>query len=145
MARELITSIEVDAPVEQVWSVVTDTAAYPEWNPFIRSIEGDLVPGSRLEVRLHPPGGRAVTMRPVVTRVERNRELCWLGRLLVRGVFDGEHRFQVEPLEGNRSRFLQTETFHGLLVPLTGGILAKTERGFEAMNAALKSRAEARS
>jgi uncharacterized protein YndB with AHSA1/START domain len=32
--RELRSEIEIDAPPERVWAVVTEFAAYPEWNPF---------------------------------------------------------------------------------------------------------------
>ena len=56
--RELRSEIEIDAPPERVWAVVTDFAAYPEWNPFIRRISGELREGARLEVRIAPPGAR---------------------------------------------------------------------------------------
>lgn len=140
--RELTSSIEIDAPAERVWSVLIDLAVYPEWNPFIKEIKGDLTPGSRLEVRIQPPEGRGMTLKPTVLRFQEDRELAWLGHLFVRGVFDAEHRLLVERLEAGRSRLIQSETFRGLLVPLTGGVLKKTLRGFEEMNAALKSRAE---
>ncbi|HWC70427.1 MAG TPA: SRPBCC family protein [Actinomycetota bacterium] len=52
--RELRTEIEIDAPPEQVWQVLTDFGAYPDWNPFIRSIEGEPQVGSRLNVRIDP-------------------------------------------------------------------------------------------
>ena len=68
-------------------------------------------------------------------------ELRWLGRLLP-GLFDGEHSLRIEPLDGGRSRFVQSERFTGLLVGLVKGTLAKTEVGFEQMNAALKARVE---
>ena len=34
--RELGREIEIDAPPERVWAVLTDFPAYPEWHPFIR-------------------------------------------------------------------------------------------------------------
>ena len=139
---ELRREIELEAPPERVWAVITDFAAYPEWNPFIRRISGELRSGARLEVRIEPPGGRAMTFKPTVRAVEPNRELRWLGRLLFRGVFDGEHSLRVEPLEGGRSRFVQSESFSGLLVGLVKSRLGKTEAGFEQMNAALKARVE---
>ena len=87
--RELRSEIEIDAPPEHVWAVLTDFDAYPEWNPFIRRISGELREGARLEVRIEPPGARATTFKPTVRAVERNRELRWLGRLLAPGIFDG--------------------------------------------------------
>jgi hypothetical protein len=140
--RELRREIEIDAPPEGVWPVVTEFAAYPEWNPFIRRIGGELREGARLEVRIEPPGARATTFKPTVRSVEANRELRWLGRLLFPGIFDGEHSLRIEPLEGGRSRFVQSERFSGVLVGLVKGTLQKTEVGFEQMNAALKARIE---
>jgi hypothetical protein len=140
--RELHREIEIDGPPERVWAVLTDFAAYPEWNPFIRRISGELRESAKLEVRIEPPGGRAMTFKPTVRAVEANRELRWLGRLLLPGVFDGEHSLRIEPLEGGRSRFVQSERFSGLLVGLVKGALAKTEAGFERMNTALKARVE---
>ena len=121
--------------------VVTDFAAYPEWNPFIRSISGELHE-ARSEVRIEPPGARAMTFKPTVRAVEASRELRWLGRFLLPGVFDGEHSLRIEPLDGGRSRFVQSESFSGLLVGLVKGTLVKTEAGFEQMNTALKARVE---
>lgn len=139
---ELRREIEIDAPPERVWAVVTDFAAYPEWNPFIRRISGELRIGARLEVRIEPPGGRAMTFKPAVQVVEANRELRWLGRLLVPGIFDGEHSHRIEPLDPGRSRFIESERFSGVLVGLFKRTLQKTETGFGQMNDALKVRAE---
>jgi hypothetical protein len=142
--RALRTEIEIQAPTARVWEVLTDFGSYPDWNPFIRSISGKPREGARLEARIQPPGGRAMTFKPTVLAVTPERELRWLGRLLVPGLFDGEHSFRLEPAGEGRVRFVQSERFGGLLVPLFGKTLEKTERGFEAMNAALKERAESR-
>ena len=143
--RELRREIEIDAPPDRVWAVLTDFPAHPEWNPFIRRIGGELREGARLEVRIEPPGSRAMTFKPTVRAVESNRELRWLDRLFVPGVFDGEHTLRIESLDGGRSRFIQSERFSGLLVALVKGVLAKTEVGFERMNTELKARAERQS
>jgi hypothetical protein len=122
--------------------VVADFASYPEWNPFIRSIEGDARVGARLRVRIEPPGARGMTFRPTVRAAEPGRELRWLGRLFLPGLVDGEHRFALEPLAAGRTRFVQSERFSGLLVGLLGKTLTATKRGFEQMNSALKQRVE---
>jgi hypothetical protein len=141
--KELRKDIPIAAPPERVWEVLTDFESYPSWNPFIRGVTGRPATGTELEVRIHPPGGRPMTFRPTVLTADAPRELRWLGRVVLPGVFDGEHIFQIEPSGDGGSRFVQRERFRGLLVPLFGATLRKTEAGFAAMNDALKRRAEA--
>jgi uncharacterized protein YndB with AHSA1/START domain len=62
--KELVTEILINAPPSAVWKVLTDLPAYPEWNPFIRSISDDLKPGGRLTVVIQPPEGWSMTFRP---------------------------------------------------------------------------------
>ncbi len=139
----LSSEIEIHAPAERVWAILSDFGAYPTWNPFIRRISGPLKVGARLDAELQPPGSRGMRFRPVVQTVEPNRELSWLGRLFgIPHLFDGRHAFSIEPLSADRVRFVQQETFTGFLVPLAGGMLSATELGFAAMNRALKERAE---
>jgi hypothetical protein len=143
-SEELRAEQEIDAPPERVWEVLTAFETFGSWNPFIVSIEGDQTVGSRLRVRLQPPGGRGTTFRPTVTLNEPGRAFGWLGHLGVPGLFDGAHRFELEGLPGGRTRLLQSERFRGLLVPLLQRSLrTRTRAGFEAMNRALKERAEA--
>jgi hypothetical protein len=137
-ARTIHHEIEIDATPDAVWATLADTRTYPDWNPFVRRLEGELRPGARLEVEIAPPGGRAMTFKPTVLAVEPGRELRWLGHFLVRGLFDGEHTFRLEPLPGGRTRLAQSERFSGLLVGPVGATLEKTERGFAQMNEALK-------
>jgi hypothetical protein len=140
--RQLRTDIEIDAAPEQVWAILTDFASYPAWNPFIQFIRGEPLAGSKLELRIAPPDGKAITFKPTVLNAEPNRELRWLGRVLLPWIFDGEHMLQIEPLADGGVRFAQAERFRGVLVPFLGKTLEKTERGFTAMNEALKRRAE---
>ena len=127
-----------------MWAVISDFAAYPEWNPFIRRGEGDVKVGARLHVFIQPAGGKGMSFRPRVLVADPGRELRWLGHLWVPGLFDGEHSFVIEPLGEGRVQFVQRERFGGLLLPLLWKILEKeTRRGFEEMNRALKLRCEA--
>ena len=143
MAKQLITSIEIDAPSSIVWEVLTDFTRFDQWNPFIRSVIGEATQGEQLQVQVHPPGGNDMMFRPVVLVAEVEHELRWLGRFLFPGVFDGEHRFQIEALSDCRVRFVHSEVFSGLLVPFFWRSLdTQTRRGFEEMNKALKLRAE---
>lgn len=144
MARQLHADVEIQAPPERVWEVLTDFDTYREWNPFIVEAEGRAVPGDRLRLRMRPTGGRATTIRPQVLEAETGRRLRWLGRVLVPGLFDGEHRFTIEPLGPGRVRLDQHEEFRGVLAGLLLRFLGEpTLAGFRQMNQALKARAEA--
>ena len=89
--RKIHTEIEIEAPADRVWQELTDFAAFPEWNPFLESVEGDLSTGARLKVNL-----KGMSFKPTLLKVEADRELRWLGRLMVPGLFDGEHHFIIE-------------------------------------------------
>ena len=141
--KEIRTEIEIEASPERVWEVLTDLATFPEWNPFVRRVSGELKAGEKIKVHIQPSGARGMTFRPTVLKTEPNRELRWLGHLLIPGLFDGEHIFAIEPLGDDRVRFVQRETFNGFLAPLFLRFIgAGTQRGFEDMNQALKARAE---
>lgn len=143
MAKEIITNIQINAPSGTVWQVLTDFSRYSQWNPFIRSIQGEARQGGTLEVSIQPPGGNGMTFRPVILDLQPGRELRWRGRLLLPGIFDGEHQFQIEPLGENHTRFVHREVFSGLLVPFLWSSLDKqTRQGFEEMNRALKMQIE---
>jgi hypothetical protein len=142
--EELRSHIEIDAEPEDVWEVLTDLGSYPEWNPFIRQIEGDIQRGATLRVLIQPPNQRGMTFKPKVLTAEPNQELRWLGRLFVPGVFDGEHTLSIEAAGQGHVRFNQRETFRGFLVPVMRRMLQGTQGGFEEMNRALKLRVEGR-
>jgi hypothetical protein len=144
MAKILRTHIEIEAPKDKVWGILTDFPAYPQWNPFIKSITGDARTGAKLDVHLQPPGAKGITVHPKVLSAVPGKELKWLGRLLgIPGIFDGEHHLLIQEMGPGSVMFLQEEVFGGVLVPVTGKQLEKTRQGFELMNESLKKRAEA--
>jgi hypothetical protein len=119
-----------------------DFDAYPEWNPFIRKVRGKPEVGSRLDVELGASGTRPMRFRPKVIEVVPNREFRWLGRVGIRGLFDGEHIFELKPLSSSSTRFVQRERFRGIFVPfLTRRLEKDVRRGFDEMNRALRNRA----
>jgi len=142
MGTTITTTIRIAADPDTVWAVLTDFASYPEWNPFITRIEGSPEVGSRLVVRLSPAGGRGMTFTPTVLVATPGRELRWLGKLGIGGLFDGEHFFVLDRDDEGATRLTHGETFSGILVSLMGGATRKADDGFDAFNRALKRRAE---
>jgi hypothetical protein len=106
-------------------------------------LSGRLAPGERLTLTVRP-GSRTMTFRPTVLAVEDGELIRWRGRLGVPGLLDGEHELCLEPIPDGGTRFVQRETFTGLLVPVMPRVLDDTATGFAAMNTALRDRAVTR-
>ncbi len=142
MKKHFETEINIQSSAENIWSVISDFDSYPKWNPFIRSISGKQEVGSTLKVDLHPPEGKSMKFTPALLVFDKNKEFRWKGKLLFKGLFDGEHYFKIEPLENGSCRFIHGEYFDGILVGMLSKTLAETEQHFKLMNEALKKRCE---
>ena len=140
--KSIKTEILIKAPIEKIWSVLTDFSQYAEWNPFIRKIEGVFQKDARLAITIHPPGQKPMNFRPqIVTMKPHHFE--WLGGLGMPGIFDGQHSFELQPHSDGQIKFLHSENFSGLLsTPIFYLIGKSTKEGFEEMNRALQIRCE---
>jgi hypothetical protein len=136
-------SVEIEAPTAAVWQVLTDFPRYPDWNDFIQRVEGRPVRGSRLKMAMALPGRGLRTLKSRVLEAKPQQELCWRSRTGLPGILDRQHRFALEELPGHRCRLTQSESFTGLFRALVSqDLLDRIDRGFTAMNFALKIRAE---
>lgn len=140
--KTIQTEIIIDADISKVWNVLTDFENHPKWNPFIKSISGEQKVGNKITVSIQPPDGNGMTFKPRILILDQNREFRWKGRLLINGIFDGEHFFKMESLGDGQTKFIQGEKFSGILVSLMGKMLEKTKEGFQLMNEAIKKECE---
>jgi hypothetical protein len=138
----LTASTEIEATPDQVWQVLTNFEAYPQWNPFITSAKvtsagGSLEKGAHMRIHLHDTSGD-MTFTPEVLTVTPGHELRWLGKVGPGWIADGEHRFLIERLGPDRVRLTQSERFTGIAVPFVQRQLkSDTLPQFRAMNEAL--------
>ena len=139
--RSISESVDIAASRRQVWNVLASLDAYKDWNPFIQSASGQLTAGSTLTLRMVPAQGRPMTFRPKVLAAEPGVLLRWIGHLIMPGIFDGTHQFELQGRDGF-THVTQSETFRGVLVPLTGQTITATRSDFRALNQALKTRVE---
>ena len=140
--RSIETSIIIEAPKDKVWSVLTDFERYPQWNPFIKSLTGVTEVGNTISATIQPPESGAMTFKPTVLVFDNEKEFRWKGKLLIKGLFDGEHFFILKDNGNGSTEFIQGEQFGGILVGLLSKALVKTEEGFNLMNEALKKECE---
>lgn len=137
---QLRTEIEIEAPPARVWAVLTDFDRYPEWNPFIGGVSGDLREGARLKLEVSPSSDRHMTLKAQVTVLRPNEELAWkVSHMPLPGLLEGVHFFRLTESE-NGTRVTQGEDFSGLMVKRTGNALTAIARAFVGMNQALRQR-----
>jgi hypothetical protein len=140
---EIKTQVVIDATPDKVWHALTDFDTYPNWNPFVKSIIGKPEVGKQITVSISPPGDKSMTFRATVLAFEHNKEFRWLGKLFFKGVFDGEHKFELIDWRDGTTTLIHSETFNGILVGLFKRKLENnTKRGFELMNKSLKNLVE---
>lgn len=130
--------IEIEAPPEVVWDVLTGFEDWPSWNPGVKSMsfQGALEPGSEFRWKAGP--GRLVS---TLKRVEPSRAIEWTGRTMS---IKALHVWRLEPRNG--TTFVRTEeSFDGLVARLLRGSLQKTlDKALEESLQHLKAEAERR-
>lgn len=134
-------TIAIAAAPMHVWAVLTDLSRYRKWNPLFPEASGEIAVGNRIMLSSRAPNGRVRTVRPKILVVDPGVELTW--KATIPGLIGGIHRFELSP-EGSGTRLVQSETFAGLLVPVSGPVIARAEAGYHAVNEALKKRVESR-
>jgi hypothetical protein len=137
--KEVVTEIQLQASPERVWEVLAANEDWEAWNPFITKSVGALVVGQRVSNTMAMKGRAPMTFKPRILKAQQAQELRWLGRLVVPGLFDGEHYFKLEA-SGDGTRFVQGEIFRGLLIGMMN--FDDVRASFVALNEALKKRVE---
>ena len=142
--KTITTTHEIDATPEEVWNVLLDFPSHEKWNPFFSRIVGNATERESIKITARKGDGDGMSFSPTILDVDPNRLLRWKGKLLIPGIFDGEHIFRLETLDGNRTLLHHSENFGGILIPLMGKLLADTEQGFRGLNEALAAEVLAR-
>lgn len=77
--KEVRSEIIISASPDKVWKVLTNFCGYPNWNPFLRWVDGDVAVNNKIAMRIEPPGASGMTFKPVVLKYDENKEFRWLG------------------------------------------------------------------
>jgi len=142
-SKEIKTEILINASPEKVWAIFSDFNNYPNWNPFIKLLSGDVKIGNKITVKIEPYNSKPMNFKPKVLAFEATKEMRWIGRLLFGGLFDGRHTFELIDNGNGTTTFKQSEVFKGILMPFFGKKkMENTRKGYEAMNQKLKELAE---
>jgi acetyl esterase/lipase/ketosteroid isomerase-like protein len=137
---KIVTSIEIDAPHDVVWAVLTDFAALPSWSSGLQGLEGDFRDGGQVTVTFRA-FGRDQVFRHELAFFQDGVQFGWSD--FATGVFTDRHVYRVEPLLNGRTRFVQSDEPQGAVVRFLGGMIARqTVSLYQTFNKELKARAE---
>lgn len=143
MAFQIYTEIEINANKTKIWDILMDFESYPNWNPFIKTIEGKKKEDSKIKVFLKPDGNSGMKIKPKIIEIEKEKRFSWLGHFIIPKLFDGHHQFEIIEINDKKSKFIHMENFGGILKrPILYFVKKSTEKGFNEMNMALKQIAE---
>lgn len=138
--RQYHTKIEIDAPAQDVWRVLTNFTTYNEWNPLVRSVTGDIQEGGTIKTEIIPLenifSAKLLSFKP-------NQEIIWEGKMGAKFLLAGKHYYHIIQLNEATCLLKHGEYFSGLLSYLIpSNLLRKMEDAFARHNRALKSKVE---
>ena len=143
MQRAVEHRIGVQAPAEIVWEVVSDFAAWHEWNPLYRKAEGQMKIGTALTLEQHMPGEPAKVIAPIVQDWVPYEQLHWRSKR-VGGFVTAIRYLEIENMGPSNATFSNGELLIGLLLRLVGrDERRRMKAAFTQMGEAVRDRAEA--
>lgn len=131
-------TVEVSAPAEIVWAVLTDFERWPRWNPSVTRMEfsGSLDVGTTFR---WVGGGARISSR--IEEVEPSRRVVWSGRTL--GIA-AVHAWSLTPC-ADGTRVFTEESFAGFLPRVLPGMMRRMlGKALQEGLVALKAEAESR-
>ena len=135
--------LEISAPTDVVWGVITDLPCYEQWNPFVISCRSTLVVGDPIDMRVKIFSRFAQPQRETIQEHVPGQRLCYGldgGRL---GAVISRRCHQLESLDSGRTRYRSRFALSGWLGPVTRVLLGtRLRRGFHSMTAGIRDRAE---
>ena len=122
MTRNLETTVEIDAGLNQVWQALSQVEQYKHWNS-ATYFDKKAVLGSRqvMHVKLL---GVWLAVPVTIQNFDLQAGLRWQGG--IPKVFTGSHYFKLQSLDANKTLLIQGEDFQGALVPVLLPLLKKS-------------------
>ena len=133
-SRETSVSINIQAPPEIVWSLLTNGSDYPRWNSTVVLLEGEIQPGGTIKLKSTLDESR--TFNLTVKAFEPGKRLVWGDR-------QGNRVYTIADGPEGGVTFTMTEKIGGLLFPLFSRMIPPFDESFERFAADLKREAEA--
>lgn len=129
------TELVIPADSKIIWSVLTDTPKYEEWNPIMVKVQGELREGKKLINQFRQADGKEYEVKSTVRKMVPNELLNQCGG--IPGVLTFDHKYVLKPVEGG-TRVIQHEEYRGIGVLFWDASSMKST--YEKANEALMNR-----
>ena len=141
--RELRTEIQLSAPIDKVWQVITDFDHWTDWNPTVKAASGNASVGSKLSITIDGKGSRDASYQPIVLESNAPKSFRWRATMMASFVFKNDRIFDLKEKDGG-TELIHTEEYSGLMVAMMWTKLREFALPcLEEMNKALKVKLEA--
>lgn len=135
-------TVEINAPAELVWEVLTDVKRYGEWNPFVEQCETTLEPGGPINMKVRL-GSKLQTANEILVDVQPGKRFSYRMKPVPPGALSSFRSHDIEFLDGNRSRYRSYFELKGWMMPLVRGLMGRhLQTGFAGMTEGVKRRSE---
>lgn len=138
MTTYSVTRIIAAGP-QVIWDLLTNASAYPEWNPAVLGIEGEIREGQTIKLTSIVNPDRQFKLK--VSDVEPPRHMVWSDGMPL-GLFRGARRFDVVPRGDGTSEFTMEEVYSGLMAPVITRSIPDMTDSFDKFADGLKEAAE---
>lgn len=142
--QTITTEIDILAPPEKVWAILTDIGQWQEWSPTINASQGEASVGSTLAITMmsKEEGKDGPKYSPKIIQLDEPTYFHWRAHMMAGFVFTNDKIIELEKTE-NGTRLIHKETFKGLMAALMKGQMSKgVPPMLDTMNEALKQQAE---
>ena len=120
------TEIEIAAPVQTVWNLVTDVDKWQEWSPTINASEGNVSVGSKVSITMmsKEAGKDGPKYQPEIIQLDEPRFFKWRAHMMAGFIFTNEKIIELEETPTG-TKVIHSETFSGLMAAAMRGQMEK--------------------
>ncbi len=138
------TEIDIEAPCEKVWAIITNVDKWHEWSPTINASEGKAEVGSVVTITMmsKEAGKDGPKYSPKIIKMDEPKYFHWRAHMMAGFIFTNDKIIELEPT-ATGTKVIHKETFKGLMAALMKGQMEKgVPTMLNMMNEALKELAE---
>lgn len=142
--QTVTTEIEILAPPEKVWSIITDIDKWQDWSPTINASQGEAAVGSTVTITMmsKEAGKDGPKYSPKIIQMDEPTYFHWRAHMMAGFIFTNDKIIELEKTDLG-TKVTHKETFKGLMAAIMKGQMDKgVPPMLNGMNEALKKLAE---